>query len=437
MAIGNPFRPDRSSPWPMTSPLLTPPWNLGDNDPAALWAAMRHSRALTLELFADISDAQFTAQGHADFSPVGWHLGHIGYTESLWILEKLAGQPGVDPTTRRLYAADGLPKADRQNLPDRHQILAQLADIRSQVETVLAQTDLTQHPRLGPFLLQHESQHCETVAIVLAALGDYPNFTTIANQPAAPSTMIHIPAGGFWQGDRNHATFDNEQPRHWVELPAYAIAATPVTCAQYQEFIQAGGYAQPQWWSAAGWAWLRSSPAPLTQPQYWQANLAASSHPVCGVSWYEADAYARFRGHRLPTEAEWERAARWDGSVSQTWPWGDRWPHQPTANLSGLGRSLRPGTTPVQQFPSGRSPAGLWDCIGNVWEWTDSWFEGYPGFEPWPYRGYSEVYFDRAHRVLRGGSWATRPWSIRASFRNWYYPETRVIFAGFRTCRDA
>jgi gamma-glutamyl hercynylcysteine S-oxide synthase len=398
---------------------------------------MRHSRALTQALFATISDAQFTAQGHADFSPVGWHLGHIGYTESLWILEKLAGQPGVDPPTRRLYAADGLPKADRQNLPDRAHILAQLADIRSQVETVITQTDLTQHPRLGPFLLQHESQHCETVAIVLAALGDYPHPTAIANAATASPPMIHIPAGGFWQGDASHDALDNEQPRHWVELPAYWIDATPVTCAQYQQFIRAGGYQQPQWWSAAGWDWLRSSPQPLTQPQYWQPALADSSHPVCGVSWYEADAYARFRGHRLPTEAEWERAARWNGSTSQTYPWGDRWPDRPAANLSGLGPTLRPGTTPVQQFPTGRSPAGLWDCIGNVWEWTDSWFEGYPGFVPFPYKGYSEVYFDRAHRVLRGGSWETRPWSIRASFRNWYAPATRVIFAGFRTCQDA
>jgi gamma-glutamyl hercynylcysteine S-oxide synthase len=431
----------------MTLRSLTPVWNPGVDDPATLIDAMRHSRALTLELFAGISDTQFTAQGHADFSPVGWHLGHIGYTESLWILEKLAGQQGVDPQTRRLYAADGLPKADRaETLPDRDRILTQLADIRSQVETVIAQTDLAQHPRLGSFLLQHESQHCETVAIVLAALGDYPQAARqvapqaapqVAPQAAPTPPMIHIPAGGFWQGGDAVSTLDNEQPRHWVELPAYWIDAVPVTCAQYQEFIEAGGYDKPAWWSAVGWDWLQSSPAPLTQPQYWPAHRATSTHPVCGVSWYEADAYARFRGHRLPTEAEWERAASWNGSTSQTWPWGDPWPTGSIANLSGLGRSLRPGTTPVQQFPSGRSPAGLWDCVGNVWEWTDSWFEGYPGFAAFPYRGYSEVYFDRAHRVLRGGSWATRPWSIRASFRNWYSPETRVIFAGFRTCRNA
>jgi gamma-glutamyl hercynylcysteine S-oxide synthase len=405
---------------------------------------MGHSRDLTLALFEQIADDHFAAPAHNDFSPIGWHLGHIGYTESLWILERLAGQPGLDPQTRKLFAADGLPKAERQNLPDRAHILAQLAAIRSRVETVIAQTDLSQHPRLGPFLLQHESQHCETVAIVLALLGQYPQpappgpiHSREATANADPATMIQIPAGGFWQGDANATTLDNEQPRHWVELADYAIDATPVTCGQYQQFMQAGGYSEPQWWSEAGWAWLQASPAPIGQPYYWQPELARSSHPVCGVSWYEADAYARFCGKRLPTEAEWEKAARWDGSASQTLPWGDHWPDCQPANLSGLGAALLPGTTPVQAFPSGRSPTGLWDCLGNVWEWTDSWFEGYPGFESFPYQGYSEVYFDRAHRVLRGGSWATRPWSIRASFRNWYHPWTRVIFAGFRTCRDA
>ncbi len=398
---------------------------------------MRHSRALTLALFDQISGDRFVAPAHDDFSPVGWHLGHIGYTESLWILERLAGQPGLDTQTRKLFAADGLPKAERQNLPDRAHILAQLADIRSRVETVIAQTDLSQHPRLGSFLLQHESQHCETVAIVLALLGQYPP-PTHPGAIADPALMIQIPAGGFWQGDEQANTLDNEQPRHWVELGDYAIAATPVTCGQYQQFMQAGGYGEPKWWSAAGWAWLQAAPQPITQPHYWQPELAASNHPVCGVSWYEADAYARFCGQRLPTEAEWEKAARWNGVGSQILPWGDIWPDgAPPANLSGLGPILLPGTTPVQACPAGRSPAGLWDGLGNVWEWTDSWFDGYPGFESFPYQGYSEVYFDRAHRVLRGGSWATRPWSIRSSFRNWYHPWTRVIFAGFRTCSDA
>jgi gamma-glutamyl hercynylcysteine S-oxide synthase len=422
----------------MISPLLSNPWQL---DPrlgrSALLTAMTHSRVLTLELLATVDDDCFAVQAHPDFSPIGWHVGHIGYTESLWILERLAGTAGVDRQTRRLYAADGLAKADRQHLPDRAAILAQLADIRSRVETVLATIDLTQNPRIWPFLLQHESQHCETIAIVLALLGKYPPLKPLATSKSPVGEPIHIPAGGFWQGESDPTIgLDNEQPAHWVELPDYWIDATPVTCAQYQTFIAAGGYQTRSLWCEAGWAWVQTQP--IQQPYYWSAAHMDSDHPVCGVSWYEASAYARYQGRRLPTEAEWEKAMRWDGQRSQPLPWGDEWPdvNQPiAANLSGM-TPIGQGTNPVQAFPTGRSPAGLWDGLGNVWEWTDSWFDGYPGFTAFPYPGYSQTYFDQAHRVLRGGSWATRPWSIRSSFRNWYHPWTRVIFAGFRTCGD-
>ncbi|MBE9029265.1 ergothioneine biosynthesis protein EgtB [filamentous cyanobacterium LEGE 11480] len=415
---------------------------------------MQHSRAMTLQLFETITPAVFCAQAHEDFSPVGWHLGHIGFTESLWILERLAGQPCAYPQYQKLFAADGLPKQERQNLPAIDEILAYLADIRSQVEAYLTQADLDQEERLWHFLLQHESQHCETIVMVLAALGQqsvHPIGTINSADPQVPPTQrMHIPAGGFWQGQQGPTALDNEQPAHWVELEEYWIDSTLVTGAQFQQFIAAGGYTQPQWWSDAGWQWQQQTQA--QQPHYWQPTMATSEHPVCGVSWYEADAYARFRGTRLPTEAEWEKAARWNSRRSQALPWGERW-HAETgsdslfqgadaqtaawANLSGLDpHQLLRGTTPVETYPAGRSPAGLWDCFGNVWEWTDSWFVEYEGFTAFPYAGYSTTYFDGAHRVLRGGSWATRPWSIRPGFRNWYHPWTRIIFAGFRCVSD-
>jgi ergothioneine biosynthesis protein EgtB len=413
---------------------------------------MQRNRAMTLALFELIPDDIFSLQAHADFSPVGWHLGHIGYTESCWILAHLAGQPCNYPQYQQLFAADGLPKHQRQQLPDRDTILAYLQDIRAQVEVYLQDANIHQQSRWWHFLLQHESQHCETIAIVLALLGQvavYPQQPATAT--ADPSPMIQIPAGGFWQGMTGPMALDNEQPAHWVELPDYWIDATPVTCAQYQEFIAAGGYRNPQWWSSAGWRWQQQQAH--QQPHYWPPEPAESHYPVCGVSWYEATAYARFVGKRLPTEAEWEKAARWNGQQSQHFPWGETWQHalgphslfqgcdrQPSerANLSGVNlRSGLAGTTPVTAYPNGRSPYRLWDCLGNVWEWTDSWFRGYPQFAAFPYAGYSQAYFDDQHRVLRGGSWATRPWSIRASFRNWYHPEARVIFAGFRCARDS
>lgn len=199
--------------------------------------------------------------------------------------------------------------------------------------------------------------------------------------------MHHIPAGKFLQGDDAPTALDNERPAHWVELPEYWIS-DPVTATEYQAFIAAGGYDNAQWWCPAGWQWRQSHH--IDAPEYWSPEIAASHAPVCGVSWYEADAYARFRGWRLPREAEWERAAQ------------------------------------VLKLP----------IPGTVWEWTDSWFMGYNGFTPFPYRGYSSSYFDGTHRVLRGGSQVTRPWAVRSSFRNWYHPWTRAIFAGFRGASD-
>ena len=237
--------------------------------------------------------------------------------------------------------------------------------------------------------------------------------------------LIFVPAGIFVQGSCAIAAQDNERPAHEVYLEDYYIDRDPVTCGEYQQFIEAEGYRDPQWWSAEGWNWLQSGS--VTHPLYWTSE---ADHPVCGVSWYEAEAYAKFVGKRLPTEAEWEKAASWNPQTQESlvYPWGNEQPDQTYCNFAGVeGR-----TTSCDHYSKNVSPLGCRDMIGNVWEWTASWFEGYPNFEHYPYLGYSAAYFDQAHRVLKGGSWATRSWAMRNSFRNWYHPHVREILAGFR-----
>lgn len=402
---------------------------------------MQLCREGTLKLFEGIDNKTFCHQPHPDFSPVGWHLGHIGYTESLWLLERCAKSPltplnkdGKNIDIRRLFAADGLPKQERVNLPSLAETCDYLETIRNQVFDYLEVAPLEEQERLWRFILQHESQHTETISFLLQLQG----WSDVNCQLSVVSCqglkeqleeVITIPAGEFAMGSNSLDALDNERPSHWVYLDTYQIDRYPVTCGQYRQFMQAKGYQNPQCWSPEGWEWIQKNG--ITQPLYWREDSAFDYHPVCSVSWYEADAYARFVGKRLPTEAEWEKAASyWDSAtgISHTYPWGEMPPDAEKCNHDNIHR----GTTPVNAYPNGKSACGLQDALGNVWEWTSSWFDGYEGFEYYPYRGYSQVYFDRQHRVLKGGSWATRPWGLRCSFRNWYYPYVRQILAGFR-----
>ncbi len=387
--------------------------------------ALDDCRQTTLNLITDVPPELFKRQAHPDFSPVGWHLGHIAYTESLWTAQHGAGQSGEFSHYLRLFEADGLPKAERENLPDLMEILVYLEKVRSQTLQTLAAIDLPTQAALWHWLLQHESQHAETIAMVLALhrLAERNISGRSPQSPSSASDMVYVSTGTSIQGSNLPAAIDNERPAHSVSLAGYWIDRTPVTCGQYRQFSESGGYQQAQWWTPEGWQWQQS--AQVKAPLYW--NDSTDQHPVCGVSWYEADAYARFVGKRLPTEAEWAKAAGWDALTSQSrlYPWGDS-----LCDECNYGQQVGT-TTPVGQFAH-TSPYGCKDMLGNVWEWTDSWFEGYPGFRPFPYAGYSQVYFDQAHRVLRGGSWATPQWALRNCFRNWYHPHRREAFAGFR-----
>jgi iron(II)-dependent oxidoreductase len=213
-----------------------------------------------------------------------------------------------------------------------------------------------------------------------------------------------------------------------------------VTNAQYLAFVEAGGYRQREFWGDAGWAWRES--AGMQAPRYWsrldgswhirrfdQVLPFAAEHPVTHVNWHEAEAYCRFAQRRLPTETEWEYAASIDASspVKRRYPWGDAAPSAASANLEGC------GTVPVDTYPDGDAASGCRQMIGNVWEWTSSTFEPYPGYVVDPYKEYSQPWFG-THKVLRGGSFASSRGLLRNTWRNFYTPDRGDIFAGFRTC---
>lgn len=393
---------------------------------------MHDCRASTLALFDDMDYETFCCQPHSDFSPVGWHLGHTAYTEALWLLERSAGNRPLFPEYHRLFAQDGMPKGDRVKLPPLAEVCDYLDAVRTNVLDYLKIAPIEQQERLWRWLLQHESQHCETITLILElqktttkqeSVG-FLDRTSILN-------MVCIPAGSFEQGNESLDALDNERPVHQVDLETYWIDRTPVTCKAYRSFIQVNGYQDSRWWSSEGWQWLQANP--VVQPLYWREDPTYANHPVCGVNYYEAEAYAQFVGKRLPTESEWEKAASWNpiAHARSLYSWGNQFPDATRCNHNHEWGT----TTPVDRYPS--NPVGCYDLLGNVWEWTSTWFDGYSRFESYPYPGYSQTYFDDQHRVLKGGSWATRPWAIRSAFRNWYHPHMRQMLAGFRCVSDA
>jgi iron(II)-dependent oxidoreductase len=347
-------------------------------------------------------------------SPLVWDLGHIAAFEDLWI----ARETGLDPLRPELttvYDADETPRSDRGELP--YLRAAETVDFMAAVRERTAAALERVSPFIAEMLLQHEHQHNETMlqTLQLAPPGVYaPEARARPPRPAASGALV-VEAGRAAIGDGGDAfAYDNERPRHDVELAGFRIDRAPVTNAAFAEFVADGGYGRPELWAPAGWAFrVREG---WERPLYWTADGGLRRFertverepelPVMHVSWFEADAFARWIGGRLPTEFEWERAA----ALAET----------DHGNLD--------------QLDFGPGPAGPF--IGDCWEWTATEFDGYPGFEPHPYPEYSQVFFRSGMRVLRGGSWATRRRVARATFRNWDHPQRRQIFSGFRCVHE-
>jgi iron(II)-dependent oxidoreductase len=233
---------------------------------------------------------------------------------------------------------------------------------------------------------------------------------------------------------------------HERELKPFLIDRNPVTNGQYLDFIADKGYQRAELWSNAGRKWLAESGA--IAPKYWSRDRDGwinrsmnitrpvdATRPVCHVCYFEAEAFANWDAKRLPTEFEWEAAASWDSSKqsARKFPWGESDPSSSNANIDQLAFDV----APVGTHDGGVSPLGCYGMIGDVWEWTSTDFNGYPGFQSFPYKEYSEEFFGSDYKVLRGGSWATRSGAIRNTFRNWDYPIRRQIFSGFRCAQDA
>lgn len=441
----------------------------GQPDAAVLRQWFTEAREDTLNLFANMSDADFRRQVHPDFSPVGWHLGHIGVTEAYWILQQCEGEAPLSVEYDQFFSPLENPKTNRINLPDRREIMAYLRTARNKMFRVLEQTEfprsdrLLQEARIFRMLLQHEAQHQEIITVILQQLEACHERALCQNEqdkrangngtPPAHQ-MVCVPAGSFVMGSNQLAeTLDNERSEHEVYVEEYHIDRYPVTNAAFLQFIRNKGYQERSYWSPEGWAWREKNS--VQHPLYWRkqghggwasiglqrTHALAPHHPVMCVSWYEAEAFANALGKRLPSEAEWEKAAAWDPNL-----YAQR--YQPCGEVGkavevGLGTwgcnsdARTPGTTRVDQHPAGESAYGCFDMQGNVWEWTATWFHPYPGFSTYPYDGYSLPYFDQRHRVLRGGSWATRSHVMRPTFRNWYNPWVREIFAGFRCAQSS
>jgi iron(II)-dependent oxidoreductase len=432
------------------------------------------ARARTLALLASFDDATLTAQHSPLMSPLVWDLAHIAHYEELWLVRELGVGPATEPRFDDVYDAFKHPRAERPTLDLLDPPAARAFGEAVRRRVTDAQIPPTGEARIDALLaadfvyrmvVRHEHQHVETMLATIQLMDDAR--VPAGDGPGRPSARrdavgddVLIPAGPFVMGtDADPWSYDNERPAHAVELPAFRIDATPTTNGEYVAFIEAGGYDDPTHWSEAGWKWRQE--AALTHPEFWSHHPdgwhrqrygrdepVPALEPVQHVCWYEADAYARWRGARLPTETEWEYASSWGPDArKRRYPWGDT---DPDGSLANLGQT-RDGPVATGTRPRGASAWGVEQMVGDVWEWTSSGFDAYPGFRSFPYREYSEVFFptpaggnagqsnqpNGEYKVLRGGSWATHPSALRTTFRNWDYPIRRQIFAGFRCARDA
>jgi iron(II)-dependent oxidoreductase len=361
-------------------------------------ALLAEARERTLALIRPVGDELLNKVFSELLSPLAWDLGHIANFEELWLVQTIGGRPPLHGDLGQYYDAIENPRRERGELPILHdaELQAYMGEVRERTLEVLEGVEIgpdVEDPLLREgfvyeMLVAHELQHQETMLQLLQML-DVPYRPAEADRERfepdrieAPGGTVRIEAGTYEIGAPARGfAYDNERPRHAVELTAFEIDRTPVTNSSYMDYMGETGAEPPMYWERDGQGWTRTAMG-VTAP-------VDPMRPVVHVSWHEAEAYARWAGKRLPTEFEWEAA--------------------------------RPRL----------------DGVGGAWEWTSSDFRAYPGFEAFPYEEYSKVFFGDEYKVLRGASWATHPHVARPSFRNWDLPQRRQIFAGLRLAEDA
>jgi iron(II)-dependent oxidoreductase len=410
------------------------------------------ARARTLALFAALTDEQLIVPYLPILNPPLWEFGHVAWFQEHWILRHLRGLPPLFAQTDALYDSARVAHAERWHLPlpARAGTLDYLAAVLDGVLGLLqrGQAD-AQATYFHLLALFHEDMHAEACVYTRQTLGYCapPAFgaADAAQPPPGPYPGDAEVPGGLVQLGARRAdpfVFDNEKWAHAVEVVPFRIARAPVTNGEFARFVEDGGYTRRELWGEAGWAWRTQAGADC--PVYWRRGpdgftrrsydryVPLGEHlPVIYVSWYEAEAYCRWAGRRLPTEAEWETAASAepDSARKRRYPWGDEPPTPARANLDL--RHAEP--VAVNACPAGDSAFGCRQMLGNVWEWTADDFLPYPGFSPDPYKEYSAPWFG-THKVLRGGAFATRSRLVSNVYRNFYTPQRRDVLAGFRTC---
>jgi ergothioneine biosynthesis protein EgtB len=438
-------------------PLVSPPPSTAAED---LRAALRGAWARSDETFSRVSADAIHDRPIALRQPFLFYLGHLPAFAWNQVVRGLLRRPSFAPDLDALFergidpvGVDEVPAPDPSAWPSVERTLAYRDRVRAAVLEAVDDA-LAHDARVVRLVLEHEWMHHETLLYMAQALpGDRKRAPALARAPvpaaAGPSREVEIPEGDARLGvDLEDVPFawDNEVPETRVRVPAFAIDSLPVRNAEYAEFVRAGGYRRPDLWSQDGfawrarrgldrpWSWIQDGAEHRVRTVFREAPWSEAAEWPVQVSWAEADAYARWRGRRLPTEAEVRRAAC--ATPDGDWrdhPWGDA----PPAPAHGRFAYGWESPAPVGTHPAGRSAFGVDDLVGGGWEWTSTVFAPFPGFSNWhaTYPGYSRDFFDGRHRVLLGASFATPVGLVRPSFRNWFQPHYPHVFAKFRCAR--